>query len=76
MSAGFAPLPLLVQGSSPADGRSHELRTSPALLLSGWRSLCSLADSRGGGSGDRRPREARRSPKARPPLRVQNRRNA
>jgi hypothetical protein len=39
--------PLLVQGSSPADGRSHELRTSPALLLlSGRRSLSSLADSR------------------------------
>jgi hypothetical protein len=39
-------LPVLVQGSSPADGRSHELRTSPALLLlSGRRSLSSLADS-------------------------------
>jgi integrase len=37
----------LVQGGSPAGRRSHELRTSPALLLlSGWRSLWSLADSR------------------------------
>ena len=53
----------LVQGSSPADGRSYALRTSPALLLfSGRRSLTSLADSREGGSGDWRPREARRSP--------------
>jgi hypothetical protein len=55
--------PVLVQGSSPADGRSYALRTSPALLLfSGRRSLTSLADSREGGSGDWRPREARRSP--------------
>ena len=42
-----ARLVLLVQGSSPAGRRSHELRTSPALLLfSGRRSLTSLADSR------------------------------
>ena len=37
---------VLVQGSSPAGRRSHELRTSSALLFSGRRSLTSLADSR------------------------------
>jgi hypothetical protein len=37
----------LLQGGSPAGRRSHELRTSPALLLlSGWRSLWSLVDPR------------------------------
>jgi hypothetical protein len=48
---------LLVQGSSPAGRRSHELRTSSALLLfSGRRSLRSLADSREGSTQPRRDR--------------------
>jgi hypothetical protein len=47
VSARGARLVLLVHGSSPADGRSYALRTSPALLLfSDRRSLTSLADSR------------------------------
>jgi hypothetical protein len=57
VSAPSTRLPLLVQGSSPAGRRSHELRASPALLLfSGRRSLTSLADSRESGARCRRPR--------------------